>query len=57
MEYVTLNNGVRMPQLGFGVFQVNDADTCKQAVQEAISAGYRLIDTASVYGIQNSVDN
>ena len=46
---VTLNNGVRMPQLGFGVFQVSDDDTTA-AVSEALAAGYRSIDTASIYG-------
>ncbi|BCZ27489.1 hypothetical protein EUBC25_15760 [Claveliimonas bilis] len=46
MEYVTLNNGVKMPQLGFGVFQIKDPAECEQAVKDAISAGYRLIDTA-----------
>ncbi len=44
---VTLNNGVEMPLLGFGVFQVRDADECEQSVAEAICAGYRLIDTAA----------
>ena len=46
---VTLNNGVRMPQLGFGVFQVSDDDTTA-AVSAALSAGYRSIDTAAIYG-------
>ena len=46
---VTLNNGVRMPQLGFGVFQVSDDDTTA-AVSEALAAGYRSIDTAAIYG-------
>ncbi|MDR6417371.1 aldo/keto reductase [Pseudarthrobacter sulfonivorans] len=46
---ITLNNGVRMPQLGFGVFQVSDDDTTA-AVSLALAAGYRSIDTAAIYG-------
>jgi 2,5-diketo-D-gluconate reductase A len=46
---VTLNNGVQMPQLGFGVFQVSDDDTTA-AVSTALAAGYRSIDTAAIYG-------
>ena len=49
MEFVTLNNGVKMPMEGFGVFQVPEAAECEQAVINAISAGYRLIDTAAAY--------
>lgn len=49
MFNVTLNNGVQMPILGFGVFQIPDAAECERAVSEAIAAGYRLIDTASAY--------
>lgn len=55
MEYVKLYNGVKMPSLGFGVFQVADADVCEQAVSDALSVGYRLIDTASVYGNEKAV--
>lgn len=55
MAYTTLNNGVRMPMQGFGVFQVPDADICEQAVADALSVGYRLIDTASVYGNEQAV--
>lgn len=47
MEYITLNNGIKMPMLGFGVFQVPDAAQCEQAVLDAIESGYRLIDTAA----------
>src|SRR6266508_3623960 len=47
---VTLNNGVGMPLLGFGVFQVTDAEECERSVYEAIRTGYRLIDTAAAYG-------
>ncbi|WP_339310720.1 aldo/keto reductase [Paenibacillus sp. FSL M7-0896] len=49
MQTVTLNNGVKMPILGFGVYQIPDAEECENAVYEALSAGYRLIDTASGY--------
>lgn len=49
MEYVTLKNGVKMPLEGFGVFQVDDAAVCEQAVTDALAAGYRLIDTAAAY--------
>ena len=45
MDYVTLNNGVKMPMEGFGVFQVPDPIQCEQAVLDAIDVGYRLIDT------------
>lgn len=49
MQTVTLNNGVKMPLLGFGVYQIPDAEECENAVYEAITAGYRLIDTAAGY--------
>ncbi|MFO1267583.1 MAG: aldo/keto reductase [Rubrivivax sp.] len=49
MDYVTLNNGVRMPIAGFGVFQIPDAAECERSVIDAIEAGYRLIDTAASY--------
>jgi len=49
MQTVTLNNGVKMPILGFGVYQVPDAEQCENAVYDALMAGYRLIDTASGY--------
>ncbi|GAA0923531.1 aldo/keto reductase [Streptomyces thermoalcalitolerans] len=51
---VTLNNGTRMPQLGFGVFQVPDAETTA-AVTAALEAGYRSIDTAAIYGNEGGV--
>ncbi len=50
MQKVLLNNGVEMPLLGFGVFQVTGADECERGVYEAIRTGYRLIDTAASYG-------
>jgi diketogulonate reductase-like aldo/keto reductase len=55
MEYVTLNNGVKMPKLGFGVFQVTDLAECEQSVVDAIEVGYRLIDTAQSYGNEEAV--
>lgn len=55
MQYVTLNNGVKMPQLGFGVFQMTDLDECEEIVYEAITHGYRLIDTAASYGNEEAV--
>ncbi|MFD8076305.1 aldo/keto reductase [Streptomyces sp. NPDC059718] len=51
---ITLNNGVTMPQLGFGVFQVPDADTAA-AVTSALESGYRSIDTAAIYGNEAGV--
>lgn len=55
MEYRTLHNGVKMPQEGFGVFQVRDKEECKQSVLTAIRAGYRLIDTAASYTNEDAV--
>lgn len=55
MEKVKLNNGVEMPVLGFGVFQVPDPVECERAVMDAIQTGYRLIDTAASYGNEASV--
>jgi diketogulonate reductase-like aldo/keto reductase len=49
MQIVKLNNGVDMPILGFGVFQVRDLEECERSVYEAIQTGYRLIDTAASY--------
>ncbi|BCD48200.1 aldo/keto reductase [Helicobacter suis] len=54
MEFVTLNNGVKIPILGFGVFQIPD-DACEKAVLEAIECGYRLIDTAQMYQNEGGV--
>lgn len=48
MEYVTLNNGVRMPKLGYGVYQVSP-DECERCVSDALAAGYRSVDTAQAY--------
>ena len=55
MQKVLLNNGVEMPLLGFGVFQVTNADECERGVDEAIRTGYRLIDTAASYGNEAEV--
>ena len=55
MEFVTLNNGVKMPLEGFGVFQVPDPAQCEQAVLDAIASGYRLIDTAAAYMNEKAV--
>lgn len=49
MQLVTLNNGVQMPILGFGVYQISNPDECERSVADAIEAGYRLIDTAASY--------
>ncbi|RAS77281.1 aldo/keto reductase [Priestia endophytica] len=55
MQKVMLNNGVEMPILGFGVFQINDAKECEQCVYDALMAGYRLIDTAAAYQNEEAV--
>lgn len=55
MEYLTLNTGAKMPQEGFGVFQIPDAEQCEQVVYDAIKTGYRLIDTATAYGNEEAV--
>src|SRR6478752_4193035 len=55
MQKVILNNGVEMPILGFGVFQMTDPKECEQAVYEALMAGYRLIDTAASYQNEKEV--
>ena len=56
MEYVTLNNGLKMPILGFGVFQIPKEDT-ERCVLDAIEVGYRLFDTAQSYGNERAVGN
>lgn len=55
MKYTILNNGIKMPMVGFGVFQIHDAKTTQTVVEEAIKTGYRLIDTAQVYGNEEAV--
>lgn len=57
MKEVVLNNGVKMPILGFGVYQVPDLEECERVVSEAIEVGYRLIDTAQAYGNEEAVGN
>ncbi len=52
---VTLNNGIEMPMLGFGVFQVPDLAECERSVRDAIDVGYRLLDTAASYGNEEAV--
>ena len=56
MEYVTLNNGVKMPVLGYGVYQVDPAE-CERCVLDAIALGYRSIDTAQAYANEDGVGN
>lgn len=55
MQTVKLNNGVEMPILGFGVYQMRDPEECESAVYDALQAGYRLIDTAAIYGNEEAV--
>ncbi|MFI8618822.1 aldo/keto reductase [Acidovorax sp. NPDC077693] len=55
MQHVTLNNGVQMPILGFGVFHISDAQECARSVVDAIETGYRLIDTAASYMNEEAV--
>jgi 2,5-diketo-D-gluconate reductase A len=55
MQTITLNNGVKMPRLGFGVFQVTDLAECERSVVDAIETGYRLIDTAAAYMNEEAV--
>src|SRR3954470_10066594 len=57
MKNVVLNNGVEMPILGFGVYQIPDAEECERSVYEALQTGYRLIDTAAVYMNEEAVGN
>lgn len=57
MQTVTLNNGIAMPLMGFGVFQMTDAAECERAVLDAIEAGYRLIDTAASSQNETQVGN
>jgi diketogulonate reductase-like aldo/keto reductase len=57
MQKIVLNNGVEMPILGFGVFQIDDLAECERSVWDAIDVGYRLIDTAASYGNEEAVGN
>ncbi len=55
MEYVTLSNGVKMPMIGYGTFQITDAALCEECVGHALESGYRLIDTAAAYMNEGAV--
>lgn len=55
MEFVTLNNGVKMPKLGFGVYQIWELDECKRCVTEALEVGYRAFDNATAYQNEEAV--
>jgi 2,5-diketo-D-gluconate reductase A len=55
MKKISLNNGIEIPILGFGVYQIHDAAECERSVLDAIETGYRLIDTASAYGNEEAV--
>lgn len=57
METITLSNGIKMPILGFGVYQVDALEECERVVSEAIEVGYRSIDTAQAYGNEEAVGN
>lgn len=57
MQKVKLNNGVEMPILGFGVFQIQDLGECEKSVSDALEVGYRLIDTAASYQNESAVGN
>ncbi|MEH6307846.1 aldo/keto reductase [Olivibacter sp. CPCC 100613] len=57
MQKIKLNNGIEMPVLGLGVFQIADLDECEQTVLTAIKSGYRLVDTASFYQNESAVGN
>lgn len=55
MQYVTLNNGVKMPILGFGVYQMTELQECERSVRDALEIGYRSIDTAAAYHNEEAV--
>ena len=57
MDRTTLNNGIEMPLLGFGVFQITDQKICEESVLTALKTGYRMIDTAACYGNERAVGN
>src|SRR5216110_358178 len=57
MQKVILNNGIEMPILGFGVYQMNDLAECERSVYDALQTGYRLIDTAAAYQNEEAVGN
>lgn len=55
MNKIILNNGMEIPQLGLGVFQIENVSLCEQVVSEALALGYRLIDTAAAYHNEEAV--
>lgn len=55
MDFLTLSNGVQMPLLGYGVYQITDPAQCQKCVEDALGLGYRLIDTAQAYGNESAV--
>ena len=55
MDKIELNNGIKMPLLGFGVFQITEQEICKESVKAALRTGYRMIDTAACYGNEQAV--
>ena len=55
MKQIQLNNGISIPQLGYGVFQIDDLEQCEQGVRDALQTGYRLINTAACYGNEVAV--
>ena len=57
MKIIKLNNGVQIPSLGFGVFQITDLKECEESVLSALKTGYRLIDTAAGYENESAVGN
>jgi 2,5-diketo-D-gluconate reductase A len=57
MQKIKLNNGIEMPILGFGVFQISDLGECEKSVSDALEVGYRLIDTAASYQNESAVGN
>lgn len=57
MDYFTLNNGLKMPILGFGTMNIFDEEECTKVLKEAYEAGYRLFDCAQIYGNEEIVGN
>ncbi|UEB50497.1 aldo/keto reductase [Campylobacter curvus] len=55
MQYVNLNDGNKMPILGYGVYQIDDLKECQRCVEDALAVGYRLIDTAQAYFNEEAV--
>lgn len=55
MNYIRLNNGIKMPQLGFGVCRIQDLEKCEETVLNAMQYGYRLFDTAAIYENEEAI--